>query len=272
MQMKWIEPSLLNPVRFVAACSKGHLQDIDWRFVTHITGDRTCRKPLYWVERGVSSDPSDVSVRCICGASVTLGDLYKPGYLGGCRSSSPWLQPPHVHGEECRSDLRLLPRSATNTYFPQTVTMISLTKSEDQVLQAIQEHRPVIDSIRSFPNFVEVLRSLPTTKGAFREFSDADIIRALDTEGSADAAQSANPRIAEFDLLACGAEVIGNDGSGSFLYAETLPRTMLRRPWDAFLKNVVKVHRLREVMCLYGFTRLEPLSLTKQTEGCRATF
>jgi len=47
----------VNPVRFVAACSKGHLQDIDWRFLVHRNGERSCRKPLYWIERGVSSDP-----------------------------------------------------------------------------------------------------------------------------------------------------------------------------------------------------------------------
>ena len=36
----------VNPVRFVAACAKGHLQDIDWRFLAHRNGDRSCRKPL----------------------------------------------------------------------------------------------------------------------------------------------------------------------------------------------------------------------------------
>ena len=41
----------VNPIRFVTACSKGHLQDIDWRFVSHRGGETSCRKPLYWVER-----------------------------------------------------------------------------------------------------------------------------------------------------------------------------------------------------------------------------
>ena len=75
----------VNPIRFVGACAKGHLQDIDWRFLAHRNADRSCRKPLFWVERGVSSDPSDISVRCTCGASVTLADLYKPKFLGRLR-------------------------------------------------------------------------------------------------------------------------------------------------------------------------------------------
>ncbi len=258
----------VNPIRFVAACAKGHLQDIDWRFLVHRNGDRGCRKALFWVEQGVSSDPSDISVRCTCGAFVTLGDLYKPKFLGSCSCNSPWLQPKRLSDETCDNDLRLLPRSATNTYFPQTVTVISLTRSDDQVRQTIEEHRQTIDSIRGLPNFLEVLRSLPATKEAFAEFSDDEILRALDSGGAAGAAVADNPRIAEFDLLASGKPVIGNDAAGSFLYAETLDRSrlLLDPRFDSLLQGVVKVHRLREVTCLYGFTRLEPPPTSAESE------
>ena len=172
----------VNPIRFVGACAKGHLQDIDWRFLAHRNGDRSCRKPLFWVERGVSSDPSDISVRCTCGASVTLADLYKPKFLGGCACHSPWLTPRRIADEACSDDLRLLPRSATNTYFPQTVTVISLTKADDRVRQAIAEHKTTIDGIRALPNFLDVLRAIPQTKEAFKDFSDDEIKQALTKE------------------------------------------------------------------------------------------
>jgi len=99
--------------------------------------DQSCRKPLYWVERGVSSDPSDISVQCTCGATISMADLYKPQFLGKCQCHSPWLTPRRDANEACVDDLRLLPRSATNTYFPQTVTVISLTKTNDKL------HHPV---------------------------------------------------------------------------------------------------------------------------------
>lgn len=257
----------VNPIRFVGACKSGHLQDINWRFLAHRNGDRSCRKPLYWVERGVSSDPSDISVRCTCGASVTLADLYKPKFLGGCDCNSPWLTPRRMAAESCGDDLRLLPRSATNTYFPQTVTVISLTKSDDRVRQTIAEHKPTIDGIRSLPNFIAVLRSIPQTKEAFKEFTNDEILRALESE-EADSPHAENPRVAEFDLLASGAPKIGSDTAGSVLYAETLPRERLnlKAPWDVFLRGVVKVHRLREVVCAYGFTRLEPPPTSAESE------
>ncbi len=89
----------------------GHLQDIEWRFLTHRSGDRTCRKPLYWVERGVSSDPGDISIRCTCGASISLADLYKPKFLGDCKCRSPWLpRPAEVLGSLGQRWRRPVPR------------------------------------------------------------------------------------------------------------------------------------------------------------------
>jgi hypothetical protein len=65
----------------------------------------------------------------------------------------------------------------------------------------------------------------------------------------------------EFDFLASGQDEIGVNARDARLYARTLPRTA----WQAdggrdlgMIRSVVAVHRLREVMCLYGFTRLEP--------------
>lgn len=259
----------VNPIRFVAACTKGHLQDIDWRFLVHRNGDRTCRRSMYWVERGVSSDPSDISVRCTCGAMLTMADLYKPKFLGTCRAESPWLQPRRLDDEECGIDLRLLPRSATNTYFAQTVTVISLTNSDSKVRQIIQEFRAKIDDILDEPNFLRLLRK-PTIAGdAFAEFSDDEILSAVEEERSGGGtAASANPRVAEFDLLASGARFIGHDGPTSHLFAETLSaeQVNLEEPWRSFLRGVVKVHRLREVTCLYGFTRLEPPPTAAESE------
>jgi hypothetical protein len=258
----------VNPVRFVAACPKGHLQDIDWRMLVHRNGDRNCRKPMFWVERGVSSDPSDISVRCTCGAQVTMADLYKPQFIGSCRAHSPWLRPRWETGENCDKDLRLLPRSATNTYFAQTVTVISLTKADDRLRQVIAEHQATIDDFRDEPNLIALLRKSRQTKDAFAEFSDDEILRALETSVTSGEGTSSNPRVAEFDLLASGAASIGHDGPGSFLFAETLPpsRIGLGSPWDRFLKGVVKVSRLREVTCLYGFTRLEPPPSSAESE------
>lgn len=257
----------VNPIRFVAACSKGHLEDIEWRWLVHRNGDRSCKRPMFWVERGVSSDPSDISVRCSCGSRVTMADLYKPKFLGTCHANSPWLRPTREETDACQEDLRLLPRSATNTYFSQTITIISLTASSDLLLQVIAQHRSTIDAFRTLPNLISILRVGPQTKNDFSKFSDDEIekaIASLDTSSATPNAQ--NPRIAEFDTLASGAATIGHDGAGSVLFAETLSRDGLVGELRSIVQSVVKVNRLREVTCLYGFTRLEPPPSAAESE------
>jgi MrfA Zn-binding domain len=61
-------------------------------------------------------------------------------------------------------------------------------------------------------------------------------------------------------VFASGNSVIGENEPDSLLFAETLPHTS----WDpesdplvGSIGNLVVVHRLREVSCLYGFTRFE---------------
>jgi hypothetical protein len=95
------------------------------------------------------------------------------------------------------------------------------------------------------PNFVDVLRALPQIKDAFKDFSNEEILKALSDGQEGGGNPNEDPRIAEFDMMATGAPVIGSDGAGSFFYAETLPLAALelQPPWDAFLKKVVRVHR-----------------------------
>ncbi|WP_176477555.1 DUF1998 domain-containing protein [Mesorhizobium sp. WSM3866] len=146
--------------------------------------------------------------------------------------------------------------------------MISLTRTDDRVRQIIDEHRQTIESLRNLPNFIQVLRSLPQTKQPFASFSDEEILNAVANMAEGADGTSTNPRIAEFDALASGAPTIGHDAAGAFLFAETLDRAALKLsgPWDEFLANIVKVSRLREVTCLYGFTRLEPPPTSAETE------
>src|SRR5258707_7162930 len=73
-----------------------------------------------------------------------------------------------------------------------------------------------------------------------------------------------DPRIAEFQLLASDVPLIGAAEPGANLHAETFDRTIWdpdRDPIESGIKSLVAVHRLREVACLYGFTRFEPAPL-----------
>ena len=265
----------VNPIRFVAACKNGHLQDIDWRRIVHRGRDGTCRKPMAWIERGVSADPGDMAVACACGARVTVAELYKPQFLGTCGASSPWLTPRWTAGETCDEELKLLPRSATNAYFPQTVSVISMPVSGDALAEAIDKHwdriAEMISDPELYPKPIRVLRTSSETRPDFVDFPEADIEAAVARrrEGSASASTSSpDPRVEEFDCFAVDADVIGQDGATSHLFAERLPLTDLDIPdrLKPLISGVVRVHRLREVACLYGFTRIAAKPTAMESE------
>ena len=57
--------------RFVRACPKGHVDDLDWRRFVHGAEDN-CRQQLWLDERGTSGDLADLVVRCECRKSRGL--------------------------------------------------------------------------------------------------------------------------------------------------------------------------------------------------------
>ncbi len=230
----------VSPIRFVGACKNGHLQDIDWKWLVH--RGAKCEEPMWIEEQGTSADPANIRIGCLCNRpSVSLSDAFKPGFLGICKGSRPWLDSPEPG---CPEQLHFLSRSATNTYFPQTVTIISLPIHEDALSQAIRKNWTSLQGATD-PAFVGVLKNVP------------EILReAVSREAVQD------PKIAEFDVLGIGEPVIGADVRNEPLFAETLNvpdiAQCTTRDQEMMLQSVVAVHRLRAVTCLYGFTRLEP--------------
>ena len=246
----------VTPIRFVCACEKGHLQDIDWKWVVH--GGEACLEPMWVEEKGTSADPADTSVVCGCGKQLSLQQLFVPGRLGSCRGERPWLIDRDPDG--CDQKLKLLTRTATNTYFPQVYTVISLPTAEDELTRLVESVAGNLANVRTVED-VATYRRLDSKIGAtFQGHSDADIFARLERirEGAV-ADSGGSPKASEFDVFASGRAEIGQNHPAAKLYAQTLPR----ESWadaDASLapiRNLVAVHRLREVSCLYGFTRFE---------------
>lgn len=248
----------VTPIRFVSACEKGHLQDIDWRWAVH--GVTSCAEPMWVEEKGTSADPADTSVVCGCSKRLSLQEAFQPGRLGMCKGKRPWLLDEDPDG--CDKKLKLLTRTATNTYFPQVLTVISLPTEDDALTKLVGEVIGSMANVTSIERVGLFKEMNAQAAAALMSFSDADIFERLELlrEGTgSDAARS--PKVAEFDTFASGRDTIGTNHATAKLYAETL----VRDAWDdgnsgldlTVIKSLVVVHRLREVSCLYGFTRFE---------------
>ena len=279
------------PVRFVSACPKGHIDDLNWRAFVH-PGGRRCERPLWLEERGTSGDIVDTYAVCECGEERSLYEAAgsRTSALGRCAGKRPWIG--QFAREACEESYRLLVRTASNAYFPQTMSVISLPESDAGLAAMVSQHRDRLkaaDDLGALASF----RMIPELAAAFADADDAAVIaeyrRQRDGGGGADVPV----KDAEFEILDKGDARIGEDDPRSEFFAETLDRAewdrdgdpppiwnktvprpsaalaggrpRQRSPLEA-LDKLVLVHRLREVVALLGFTRFEAIGPDKDGE------
>lgn len=254
------------PIRFVRACRKGHIGDIDWFWFIH-RGTTECRRQLWVDERGTSGDLAEIVVRCECGQERRLSEATMPGkkLLGNCDGHRPWLGP--YTKEPCSEPNRLLVRSASNAYFPQVMSVISLPDRNESLEKAVNQ---VWEYFLQYVNSVSELQSermkKPPVKAALEGFTDAEVYAQIETlKGATLEGPAKSVKQVEFEVLAATKDEIGADHPDGDFYARSLPREVWDSPWMSAVEKVVLVHRLREVVAQVGFTRFE--ASTPNVEG-----
>jgi hypothetical protein len=252
------------PIRFVRACRKGHIGDIDWYWFVH-HGQRTCHRQLWIDERGTSGDLAEVVVRCECGLERRLSEAtsLERRALGHCDGGRPWLGP-HCR-ESCDEPNRLLVRHASNAYFPQIMSVISLPARNESLEKAVNQVWPFIEAVESIDE-LKYERKKAAVRTVLEGFSDDEVFqevqarRGLMLEGPAKSVKQA-----EFEVLTAAREELGQDTPEGNFFARALPRAAWDKPWMSCIERVVLVHRLREVVAQAGFTRFE--AITPDVEG-----
>ena len=266
---KWIDDDRKKrsvvPVRFVRACRRGHIGDLDWRAFVH-GGQGGCSRDLWIDERGTSGDISEVWVWCECGQERPMSDAARieTKALGRCDGARPWLGP--FAQEGCTESNRLLVRSASNAYFPEIMSVISLPARNEELAKAVDQ------VWEYFLQYVEAAEGLKTERArkppvaaALEGFDDAEVFQEILRRRGGATALSVPVKQAELETLAASRDEIGNDRPDGDFYARALPRAQWDSPWMAPVERVVLVHRLREVSALVGFTRFE--ALTPDVDG-----
>jgi len=254
------------PVRFVRACRRGHIGDIDWYFFLH-GNNNTCRtqgRLLFLDERGTSGDLSEIWIRCECGQERNMAQIaiQKAEVFGRCDGARPWLGP--AMKEPCDEMNRLLVRTASNAYFPQRISVISLPERNETVREAVSA---AWDFLEAADEEADVARERRKAKvrDALEGITDAEVWAEIQSRRGALTGSDKSVKSAELETLLATTEEIGEDRPGGVFYARTLPTTKWDKAWMAGIEKVVLVQRLREVMALVGFTRFE--AAAPDTEG-----
>jgi hypothetical protein len=247
------------PVRFVRACRAGHIGDIDWYAFAH-NGPSDCLKQqrqLFIDERGTSGDLTEVWVRCECGKaerSMAQAALLQNRALGLCDGARPWLGP--FTKETCGEPSRLLIRSASNAYFPQLMSVISLPERDEVVRRAVDAAWSFLDIVEDLDQLRYERRRAPV-KAALEGISDDEVFAEIQARRGGGAKPDKSVKVAELETLVTAREEVGEDRPEGVFHARSLQRSVWDRTWMAPLERVVLVHRLREVVAQVGFTRFE---------------
>jgi hypothetical protein len=254
------------PVRFVRACRKGHIGDINWYQFAHRVNPE-CRRPLWIDERGTSGDLAEVVIRCECGEERRLSEGTVTGVLGRCIGDRPWLGPNSREDDGCDEMNRLLVRHASNAYFPQVMSVISLPDRNETLDKAVNQ---VWENFLQYVETIDELRKerakKPPVKNALEGFTDEEVFQEIEVrKGNEAEAPAQSVKQAEFEVLSNTKESSGADTPDGEFFARGLPKSEWDARWMGSVERVVLVHRLREVVAQVGFTRFE--AITPDVEG-----
>ena len=252
------------PVRFVVACRNGHLDDFPWYRWVHRSGSTECsrNKATLFLE----DDPSGASlehkwVRCeTCGLRVSLGAALSPDgmrgvYTAGCKGSMPWLGIAGFYGDRAGQGCDELPKGmykgATNMYFPHTVRaltippfagktandvigLVKIMEGQNMLADEIDERVPPLIRKATVKEVQEIIRAYRRrTKGGYL---------------------AGNIKAEEYIQL--NGQSHPENGTDTDWF-KTEPIEIPDNYTDT-LSNAVLVRRVREIVALTGFYRVDP--------------
>lgn len=242
--------------RFVRACPRGHIEDLDWRGYVHGAAD-SCGRQLWLDEHGTSGDLTDLVVRCDCGKRRNLYDAtqIELNALGPCSGKRPWLG--RNANESCGIPSRLLIRTASNAYFPQVVSVLSLPDRGSVVETAVREVWDILQAVDDLAT-LGVFKRLPKVADKVAGFSDDEVLAAVKAIKGGRGSDKPVKQV-ELDALLAVPEGFGDDiPVDPNFHARRLPERAWRQTSRTDgIEAVIQLHRLREVVALVGFTRFE---------------
>ncbi|MCL4850131.1 MAG: DUF1998 domain-containing protein [Bryobacteraceae bacterium] len=236
------------PIRFLVACSRGHLDDFPWVDYSH--RGQPCASPeLKFLEQGSGDEPAQLAVVCTqCPASRSRAEaLDRSGpYVIGCAGRRPHLRDYDATG--CQERMRTITLGASNTWFASLLSALTLPKKGDRLAQLVEEYWALLNQAQSAV-FITAFRAAKQLN-AFVQHTDEQIWNAIEARRSGTTPEAGDLKTPEYGSLSNPATA---PRSTDFRIHEVAVPPAHRR----WLERVVLADRLREVRALIGFTRIE---------------
>lgn len=253
------------PVRFVAACKRGHLSDFPWIPFAH--EDKVCDRPELYLLEGATGDVARIRVHCRnCESSRPLSQAAVLPFQ--CAGDRPWLGG-RAASETCDQQLKLLVRTASDAYFAQVVSALRLPEPDPDPLALrirekdiwdILQHVTALDQLRTFA-------VIPRVASAIEGVSLSKVLAVIEAERSAERGQVERPlRSAEYERLTRAPKELPGvlAPQGVKFAAFEIPAD--RADLSPGVSRLVVVPELREVRVQISFSRFAALSANLQGE------
>lgn len=262
----------LIPVRFVAVCDFGHIQDFPFLQWLHRDVPARSECTLRLRAGRSSAGLSGITIECSCGQKRSMGDVFrfeegKGGPLARigihCNGLRPWLGEMDAGGTVCGRFLRVLQRGATNVYFPHVVSSIYLPfwaeqASADVIAVLEQAHVWTLLSQSTVNGKIDAMRCQIVAGMAGVDATELETAAQRKLEGSHVVAPAAAIDEEEFRRSEYQAICQGKVGPQTELYVESADLSMYQPMIAGFFSRIRLVHKLRETRALAGFTRILP--------------
>ena len=257
------------PVRFVAACKRGHLSDFPWTPFAHMDRDGgDCDRPELYLEEKALGDIARIFVRCgNCGSQNAMSRAAVLPYT--CNGDRPWLGG-RAAGEKCDLHAELLVRTASHAYFAQVVSALRLPDPKPDPLRLRLRAKEVWKSVQKVTTLEELamLSKLVEHVGfAVEGYPPNAVIAAIRAENASAAAVAERPlRSAEYERLVNAPieppGIIVDPGVEFAAYR--VPKAKADVPPG--VGGLVVVPELREVRVQVSFSRFDSIGANLQGE------
>lgn len=283
----------LVPMRFVAVCEQGHLQDVDWfRWAhrnTQISENGQCTRQtakLKFITTGASGgDFNAMTIRCeSCNSTNTFEGLTSRPYPFKCQGRQPWER---YSESNCESAPRVFPRAASNVYYSQTRSALDIRDGgkeqagrQEALINWLNPH-PNLQGLRSVAKLIpdwekrtEIYQNL--VEEAVRQFGLAEdvtrnaVIEAIKADVSEREVNGSNTGgNSQHEILISEWPVLSSKRSIKSAFLQTRPfltEGVWPESYSKPFEQITLVDRLREVRALVGFRRMRPDNSATEVE------
>jgi hypothetical protein len=240
------------PARFVVACTRGHIDEFPWIEFAHRKAT-VCDSPRLEVQdRGRGTRSTEVRVTCRnCNAEAWVTSAFSSPEttMLTCRGREAHLRRFDPSG--CRESVRPLMLGASNAWFPLNLSALAIPRSPDPLTDLVGSLVGQLANVTAAAHVAPAVQFNPNLAALAGHPTDAVWARLQQLRGHAPDAGAGT------DLLGPEWRVLTVPAAAPAVKDFAIAAEQVPTGFAGHLRQVVRADRLREVIALVGFTRID---------------